>query len=265
MSDLGFSHTELGAAGWLPSNSAQLQSVLGRHNMSLLAAFVPLVLHDPAQADRTRSEARATAALLADNGARYFNTAPVTSADWTPRTPLDDHAWGHLFSMIDEIGHICIDHGLVQVIHSHVDCVIETSDEVQTLIDNSDAALVIDTGHLAVGGCDPLELVKRHPDRVGLVHLKDVRMAVARRLNNDEITLMEAVQQGLFTTLGQGDLDLPAVVTALEGGGYDGWYVLEQDCAIIGHPPREGEGPVRQVEASYNVLKGLAVPQPSAT
>lgn len=258
MSRLGFTKTELGSTGWLPEDSAELRTVLARHDMSLLAAFIPLVLHDPDQADRTRAEAVAAAQLLADNGARYFNTAPVTSTDWQPRRPLTDEEWAHLFEMVDEIGRICVEHHLLQVIHEHVGCVIETADEVQALLDNTEAALVVDTGHLAIGGYDPVELVRRHADRVGLVHLKDTDLAVAARLNDHELTLMKAVQEGLFTPLGQGDLDVAGVITSLEAGGYDGWYVIEQDCAITGDLPAEGEGPIRDVETSLEFLKDLA-------
>ncbi len=258
MSSLGFTRTELGATGWLPNDSTELRHTLARHDMSLLAAFIPLVLHDPEQAETTRSDALAAAKLLADNGAGFFNTAPVTSYDWQPRRDLTEAEWAHLYQMVDEIGEICADHGLVQVLHEHVDCVIETAGEVQALLDNSDVALVVDTGHLAIGGYDPVELVKRHPDRVGLVHLKDTSMAIANRLNNDELSLMDAVQEGLFTALGQGDLDLAGVIAALEGGGYDGWYVIEQDCALTGDLPAEGEGPIRDVEASVDFLKDLA-------
>lgn len=258
MKELGFTRTELGATGWLPADDVQLRETLARHGMSLLAAFIPLVLHDPAQADRTRTEARSAARLLADNGACYFNTAPVTSPDWQPRQELSEQGWNHLFDMVDEIDAICRDHGLVQVMHEHVDCVIETVDEVQTLLDNTDVSFVVDTGHLAIGGYDPVKFVENHPDRVGLVHLKDTNLAVAERLNNDEITLMEAVQAGLFTALGQGDLDVAGVITKLEQGDYRGWYVIEQDCAIMGDLPPKGEGPVRDVATSLEFLSRLA-------
>lgn len=259
MRALGFTRTELGAAGWLPGDGDGLQAILAQHELSLLAAFIPLVLHDPDHADRTRSEAQAAAKLLADNGALYFNTAPVTSADWQPRHQLSEVEWTHLYRMVDEIDRICVEHGLLQAIHQHVDCVIETGEEVRALIDNTDAALVVDTGHLAIGGCDPGKLVESHPDRVGLVHLKDTDLAIAERLNSDEITLMEAVQQGLFPALGQGDLDLVDVITKLEHEGYPGWYVIEQDCAIIGELPPRGEGPVRDVATSLNFLDRLAL------
>ena len=258
MHDLGFTHTELGAAGWLPDDRDRLQAVLGQHELSLLAAFIPLVLHDGAQADQALVGAEKAAQLLAAGGARYFNTAPVTSADWKPRHELSGAEWDHLYQMLAEVETICAGNGLTQVVHEHVGCVVETAAEVKAVLENTEVALVLDTGHLAIGGFDPSEVVSSYPDRIGLVHLKDTNLEVAERLNRHELTLMEAVQQGLFTALGQGDLDLTSVVTGLEHAGYQGWYVIEQDCAILGQPPEPGDGPVRDVEVSLNFLEKIA-------
>ncbi len=262
MSDLGFTHTELGSAGWLPEQTDELTGLLNQHSLSLLAAFIPLVLHDESHADAVLAEATTAAQLLEAAGASYFNTAPVTSVDWKPRYPLSDDEWQHLYRMVAKVDQICVDHGLIQVIHEHVGCVIETAVEVQALLDNTAARLVVDTGHLAIGGYSPIDLVGAHPDRVGLVHLKDTDMAVAEKLNNGELTLMEAVQAGLFTALGQGDLDIAEVLRLLETSGYRGWYVIEQDCALAAEPG-PGTGPVSDVATSLEYLRMVADAMPS--
>lgn len=258
MRRLGFTATELGSAGWLPEEVDELRALLDRHDLELLAAFVPLVLHRPEEADAAVQEAEDMARLLQAMGARYFNTAPVTSADWAPRSPLSETEWLHLFAMLDRVEDICREHGLVQVLHEHVGCVVENADDIERVLGGSSVLFVLDTGHLAIGGVDPVDFARHHGDRVGLVHLKDTRLDVARRLNHNELTLMTAVQTGLFPSLGQGDLKVDAVVTTLERDGYDGWYVLEQDCAIVGSEPAPGEGPVRDVEMSVEYLKELA-------
>jgi len=119
----------------------------------------------------------------------------------------------------------------------------------------SDVAWCLDPGHLALGGYDPLAFVAAHGDRVAHVHLKDVDLKVAARLNAGELTLMTAVQAGLFVPLGAGDADIAALVAALDARGYDGWMVLEQDRAITGAPPAPGEGPARDAAASLEFLR----------
>ena len=116
---------------------------------------------------------------------------------------------------------------------------------------------MLDTAHFAVGGYNPVDFAKNHPDRVGLVHIKDCDLALAERLNAGELSLMEAVQAGIFPSVGQGDLDIDAVITHLEAAGYDGWYVLEQDVAITGDLPGDGAGPIEGVRESVNYLRGL--------
>ena len=134
---------------------------------------------------------------------------------------------------------------------------METKEEIQRVVDNSDVRFVLDTAHFAVGGYDPLDFVQAHADRVGLVHIKDCDMAVAQRLNDGELTLMEAVQTGIFPTVGRGDLDIDRTIRQLEAGGYQGWYVLEQDVAITGSEPMAGQGPIEGVKASVEYLRGL--------
>ncbi len=258
MRGLGFTSTELGSAGWMPEDPAELRPLLEEHQLTLLASFVPLVMHDPAQEETMLASAREHATLLASMGARYFNTAPVTSVDWEPRRKYTDAEWDQAAKMFAAVEAICVEHGLEQVMHEHVGCFVETAADVERLLEISDVSFVLDTGHMAVGGVDPLDFAKRHAGRVGLVHLKDTRMEVSDRLNAGELTLMEAVQAGLFPALGEGDLPIDQIVTTLEAAGFRGWYVIEQDCALTGELPAPGEGPVRDVEISVAYLQQIA-------
>jgi len=259
MAEMGFPATELGSEGYLPSSPAELRSVLDAHDLDLLAAFVPLVVHDPDEADETIRQATDMAKRLREAGATYFNTAPVTSWAWDARRPLSDAEWSHAMKMFARIEEIADAHGLIQVLHEHVGTIVETKEEIQRVVDNSDIRFVLDTAHFAVGGYDPADFAMHHADRVGLVHIKDADLDVAKRLNAGEITIMEAVQAGIFPTVGQGDLDIDRVISLLEENGYSGWYVLEQDIAITGEEPGVGEGPIEDVQKSVNYLRGLEV------
>ena len=257
MAELGFPATELGSDGYLPTDPTELRAVLAPHNLSMLAAFVPLVLHIPDEADETLRRAEEMAAMLAASGATYFNTAPVTSYDWGPRSQLTDAQWDHVMTMFGRIEKVTEAHGLIQVLHTHVGCVVETKEEALRVLEGSDVLFVLDTAHLAVGGFDPVEFVRKYANRVGLVHIKDTDMAVSDQLNAGEVTLMEAVQNGIFPSVGDGDLDIDTVIKSLEDQGFDGWYVLEQDVAITGAAPEVGSGPIEGVRKSVHYLRGL--------
>jgi inosose dehydratase len=257
MHDLGLTTTELGAIGWLPTDPDALKPVLDAHALRVSGAFVPLACHDPARKAEAIASAEQMAALLSDIGADTFVTAVVSDpADWA-RPAVSDAGWAHLFAMLDEIETITADHGVRQVLHPHVNTLVETADEVDRLLESSPVAICLDTGHLTIGGADPVEIAEQHAERVGLVHLKDVRTAIADRLNAGDIELMAAVQAGLFASLGEGDVPIAETITSLERQGYTGLYVLEQDVAITAGEPPVGEGPVRDVAKSVAFLRSL--------
>ena len=162
-----------------------------------------------------------------------------------------------MVDVIDEVDEIASRHGLRQVVHPHVATLVETAGELERFLATSDVPICLDTGHLTLGGADPVDIAERSAERVGLVHLKDVRLDVAARLGAGDLGLMAAVQAGLFAPLGDGDVPVADVIFALERHGYDGLYVLEQDVAITGGEPPAGEGPVRDVAKSVAYLRSL--------
>jgi inosose dehydratase len=255
MHDLGLRETELGAIGWLPTDVDELGATLRSHELRVVGAFVPLVCHESDGRREALDSATKTAELLAAVGADTFVTAVVTDpSDWR-HVPMSAAQWDHTFSMLDEVEAITAEHGLNQVVHPHVNTLVETGDEVARLLEGSPVAICLDTGHLTIGGADPLELAATASTRVGLVHLKDVRTAVAARLNASELDLVAAVQAGLFAPLGDGDVPIADIVTTLERNGYAGRYVLEQDVALTDGEPPAGEGPVRDVAKSVAYLR----------
>ena len=260
MTGLGISATEYGAPGFLPTDPHAIRDVLDGHGMSLLGGFTPLVLHDPARRDEALARTRAVVDLFSQAGASTFVSCPVMDDDWSVPRPLDREEHAHLVRMLAAVDTICEDAGLRQVLHPHVQTVVETSHDVERLLEDCDVDWCLDTGHLAIGGIDPVDFARRAADRVGHVHLKDVRMDLVPALLDRSTSIMDGVRAGLFPPLGQGDLALAEVVLTLERAGYQGWYVIEQDTAVTGAFPRAGEGPVTGVEASMRYLHDVVAP-----
>jgi len=258
MRDLGITATELGALGWLPTEPIELRAALGHFGLSLVGGFVPLVLHLPEARAALLRDARTAAATLAAGGGTRFVTAAVSSHAAWERPVLDAGQWAALFEGLDLVDEVCAEFGLMQVLHPHVDTLIETAAEMDRFLSNSSVRFCLDTGHLFIGGADPVVLAGKHHDRVGLVHLKDVNGAVAQRLYAEELTLMTATAAGLFPAAGSGDVPIAATIAALEEAWYGGWYVLEQDVALTDGEPPLGEGPVLAVRKSVEYLRSLA-------
>ncbi|WP_459960349.1 TIM barrel protein [Nocardia sp. IFM 10818] len=231
MAGLGIAATEFGPPGYLPSDPLELRAALGAHGLTAIGGFLALALHrDPGRALRT---ARETARLFAAAGAEVLVVAAATGADgYDQREPLTDHEWRTLLDTAATVRDIAAEHGLRTTVHPHVGTHVETKAEVARFLLGSDLDLCLDTGHLAIGGTDPVELARKYADRIGHIHLKDVRLALADEVRSGRMEYSEAVRRGLYVPLGDGDVDIEALVRTVHAAGYRGWYVLEQDTAL---------------------------------
>jgi inosose dehydratase len=258
MAGLGLTATELGPVDdYLPLDAAAIRAALEPFSLSLLGGFVPLTLHERDGLAAAVTQAERVAGVMAAAGASVFVLAIVQDAAWSAPVALDDKGWRRLAAGVDAVAEATAALGLTTVVHPHQGTLVERAAEVDRLASLSDVAWCLDPGHLALGGYDPLAFLAAHGDRVAHVHLKDIDLTVAERLNAGALTLMEAVQAGLFRPLGQGDAGIAALIAGLDARGYDGWLVLEQDCAITGAEPAPGEGPVLDAAASLRFLESL--------
>lgn len=260
MSDLGFTQTELGAPGFLPQDADALKRLLSEYGMTLSGGFTPVRAHVSSGREAVLAGATATARLLADAGAHLFISALVMDDDWSVPRPLTPEEHRDMIEMLVMLDEVCEEHGLVQVLHPHVQTLVETADDVHRILEASDVRWCLDTGHLAIGGVDPVVFARDVADRVGHVHLKDVRLDMVPAVLDRDVSLMEATQAGLFTTLGAGDVDIAGVVQALEAAGYRGSYVIEQDTSISGDVPPIGAGPGLAVASSLRYLRDVVAP-----
>jgi inosose dehydratase len=257
MADLGIVATELGALGWLPDDAVALRTLLDQHGMWILGGFVPLVLHHGTSHPGSLDAAHAAANTLAGAGAELFVTAVISSMESWDRPTLDSAEWSALFEGLVETEKIVAEYGLTQVVHPHVNTLIETAGEFERFLSHCASLFCLDTGHLFIGEADPVAIAEQQDDRVGLVHVKDVDASIAARFRSGEFDWMGAIQHGLFPSAGSGDTPVAATVRTLEQAGYAGWYVLEQDVALTEGEPPLGEGPVHGVRQSIEYLKSL--------
>ncbi|AXG15114.1 TIM barrel protein [Intrasporangium calvum] len=255
MAEIGLAATELGPDGFLPDAPADRVRLLGAAGLEAAGQLVSVVLHD-ATVDPLAALEPTMDALVATEATTLVVVAATGVAEDATRPDLDEAAWATLLRNLDRLEDAARSRGLVAAVHASADTVVQSLAELQRVIDGSRIGVCLDTGHLALVGDDPLSLALARPGRIVHVHLKDVRAAVAERVRSGELSLVEAVRAGLHPPLGQGDLDIAAIVSALEDAGYDGWYVLEQDVVLDEDPG--APGPARQVEQSLDHLLGLA-------
>ncbi|MBX5449654.1 TIM barrel protein [Thermogemmatispora sp.] len=250
----GYEGTELGDWGYLPTEAERLAAELGRRDLTLVAAFVPIMLKEPRALRAGLDQALRTANLLA-------TVAQLNGASWKPllvladengRDPLrtscagriapnqglDAHEWRIFTRNSETIARAVYEStGLRTAFHHHCAGYVETPEEITRFLDLTDPSIVgltFDTGHYLYGsGSVEPELVeealRRFEARIWHVHFKDCSPTVAQQARSEGWDYFTALRHGIFCELGQGVVPFASVVDWLMERGYQGWIVVEQD------------------------------------
>ena len=243
----GYTGTELGDWGYMPTDPAALSAELTRRGLVMLGAFVPVELKNPLAHEPGLAAAMKTARLLAAVASEpkpYLVLADNNGTDprrtlhagrVQPEMGLTAAEWKVFAGGANHIARaVCAETGLRTVFHHHSAGYVETPAEIARFLELTDPSvigLVFDTGHYAYGAGtrDVLEGLERFRERIHYVHLKDCQPEVARRARAEQWDYFQALRHGVFCELGQGCVDFPGVLRALAREGYAGYVLVEQD------------------------------------
>jgi inosose dehydratase len=235
MATAGFEGTELGPPGYL-GEGGTLRARLERHGLALTGGWCPVRFSEPehleddlASLSRTLDLFDAAGSTVArpvfgDGGSEERRANPGRGAP-----ELDDAGWSRWADGVRRAEDAARARGYEPTLHPHTSTFVESPREIERALELTDVGLLVDTGHLLLGGSDPLEILRRWGERVNYVHVKDVRLDVVRQVVEERADVLEGWRRGMFCELGAGDVDLAAVFDALRAAGYDGWVVVEQD------------------------------------
>jgi inosose dehydratase len=256
MAELGLKATEFGPLGFLPVEATARAKVLNDLDMHATGGFFPVLLHDethdplPVVAEELKSytaSGATTLVLAADSGKAGYDEK---------RSELTPDQWQTVFKNLNAISALADSVGVKAVLHPHVGTIIETHEDVMHVVQGSNIAFCLDTGHMVIGGADPVWFSAEHAKRVAHSHLKDVDLSWATQVQAGSVTYYDAVVKGMYRPLGTGDVNIAAIVRNLLTQGYDGWFVLEQDNVITGEPV-EGAGPYADAKTSVEFLRSV--------
>lgn len=259
LAETGYTGTELGDWGYMPTDAAKLDEELERRKLVMLGAYVPVAMKDPAAHAPGVAAAVRTARLLAavattpapflvladDNGEDPVRTKMAGRI--TPRLGLSAAEWKVFTGGANKIAREVFEQtGLLTVLHHHCAGYVETPDEIATFLELTDPrymGLVFDVGHYYHGtgseDCDVTAALDRFAGRVWYVHLKDLDPTVAKRCREEEWDYFTAMRNGLYPELGKGCVDFPAMLRWLAAHDYKGYMLVEQDILPGMGTPKE--------------------------
>jgi inosose dehydratase len=254
----GFEGTQEGRG--FPRGAA-LRDLLDARDLRLAEVYASIPCSVEGPPDSAIELARERLAILHDGGGDVLVPALDFSPErspWSARASdpgvprLSKDGWSRLAALANRLAAETRDLGHHLAWHPHTGTFVETPGEAGRLFDATDPDLVgicLDVGHWTVGGGDPVDAIRRFGERVTHVHLKDVDGDVLDRLRRASVPgWAEALRERLFTELGAGVIDLPAVLRALDDREYDGWLMVEQDSCW--GPPAESAAIGRRVLAA---------------
>lgn len=254
MQATGYSGTELGDWGFMPTDPVMLKQELQKRRLSLVASWITAILIDPAGHGPSAEAAVRAGKLLAavagnsplivvgDNLFAYDSRNSVAGRV-QPQHSMDDEQWQVFVAGVHHIARrVKEETGLRTVFHPHCSTWLEAPHEISRLMASTDPDLVglcLDTGHYYFGGGDPVAGLRELGHRVWLVHFKDCDPVVAKAARRHGWGYNDAVGRGLFCELGQGAVDFPAILDLLRDLDYDGWIVIEQDVLPAMGSPKD--------------------------
>jgi inosose dehydratase len=254
MSALGLSATEFGPPGFLSDDPTARADQLAEYDLRAVGGFFLEVLHSPTH-DPLPGTDQFIDACIASRAGVVVLAAHSGAEGYDERPALDDVGWKTMLGNLDRLADHARSRGVELALHPHVGTMVEKADEIERVLEGSTVGLCVDTGHMAVGGADPVAVTRSDPRRVRHVHLKDVDAAMANQVLAGDLAFGDAVRAGIFRPLGDGDVDIASLVEALESAGYQGWYVLEQDLMLDTEPG--DTGPMANVRRSLDFLQAV--------
>jgi Sugar phosphate isomerases/epimerases len=201
---LGLPAMESGPEGFLPKDPAEASRMLEGYGLGLVGGFVPVVLHRREAREYALASVERQAEFFAAAGADVLILAAAAGEDgYEENVELDYAGWGELFEgllLAEEIGDR---YGLTVAVHPHFGTAIERPHHVRRFLEGCETGLCLDTGHLLVGGDDPVKVVELAAGRARIVHLKDVDRLLADLVAAGKIGFEDAVRRGVFKALGE--------------------------------------------------------------
>ena len=260
MADAGYAGCEIGNK--FPRDTKTLLAALKPYNLQIISQWCSLYFTVPGREQEMVERFEEHLAFLKSVGAKLINVCEKGGSIQWKSVPIlgnqkpvfDDSQWDSFITGLHKLGKIAVKNGMRMAYHQHMGTGVQNETELNRLMQNTDPALVdllFDTAHIDFAGMNPLDVISRYGDRIGHVHLKDMRNAVIATVKEKQMSFLDCVRAGAFTVPGDGDMNFKPITDALIQQGFTGWFLVEaeQDPAKA-HPltyAKKGREYIKQI------------------
>jgi inosose dehydratase len=266
LAGVGYQWLELGPYGYLPTDPSRLQDELSARNLKVAGGTMHGLsgLHKAGDFAAILAQSRKVAELTSALGAKNLIFVPVpgyrddvTGAYLEPAELTADE-WRTMVRSSDELGRILKEeYDVTLQFHPHADSHVETQAQTERFLEETDPAYVslcLDTGHMAYRQADSVAIIRKYPQRIGYVHIKQMDPAIAERAAREDMAFGQAVALGASCEPPSGLPDIPSVVEALQQLDADTFVVVEQDMY-----PTPFDVPMPIADRTRTYLRGVGI------
>ena len=235
--EIGFDGIEKGHK--FPQEAALLKAILEPHKLRYVSGWHSLnLLINPVEEEKKAMQPALD--LLKAMGSKVIIVCETSNAihgdndkPLSERPVLEEARWEEFSAGVEALAEYAAAQDIALVYHHHMGTVVQSEDEIDLLMQHTGpyTKLLLDTGHCLFGGGDPERVAKKHMGRVGHIHAKNVRPAIATEVGDQGLSFLEGVRRGVFTVPGDpdGGVDFVPVLKVAAEKAYQGWLVIEAE------------------------------------
>jgi inosose dehydratase len=227
---------ESGVQGVEIDPEPELLALARANGLSVSGTYIGLQLHEYYEALQIEESVMPAARRLAEAGGTDLVINADPKGGWDNPELKTEEEFKRQGDNLSQIAAAVSSLGLKVSMHNHASTKHNAEGDLRSVINYASplVGLCIDTGWAHVAGCDPIELIRKYPDKVFAFHLRN--------------------QSGESPTedLIEGEIDMGKLIAALADIGYEGWLAFEILHREDIHPKRTM---VEDIQRSVNYLK----------
>ena len=216
------------SGGKFPKKSSELIPKLNKFNLQLCSGWYGANLRKNSVEDEKKS-IKEQLELFKDCNSPCIVFAEVSGSiqgdpnkKLSTRPQMQNDEWKKFCDKISEMAKYLEDQGMPLAYHHHMGTVIETQEDTERLLDNTNdrVKLALDTGHMLFANGDSKNILENYNQRLQHVHCKDIRKSVLEKSLKEDLSFRGAFLEGAFTVPGDGCIDYKPLFDVLKKNNY---------------------------------------------